>query len=236
LSKLLLVEDDETLREALSFLLRREDHEVVEVSDGAAALEAFEAEAPDLVLLDLMIPEVPGIEVCRRIRLTSDVPVIMLTALDAKSDVVMGLEVGADDYITKPYSTPELLARIRGALRRSKSRVSAERETRLTGGGIEMDIERHQVWVEGEVVKMPLREFQILEMLLQHPGRVVTRTALMNRFWGKDFFGDSKTLDVHIRRIRSRIEADPARPTRLVTVRGVGFRLLNPDPEESDGA
>jgi len=228
-SKLLLVEDDETLREALSFLLRREGYEVVEASDGAAALDAFEVDQPDLVLLDLMIPDPNGIEVCRRIRLTSEVPVIMLTAKDSKADVVLGLEVGADDYVTKPYSTPELLARIRGVLRRSKGRDRSEQSTTLSGAGLTMDLERHQVWVDGEPVKMPLREFAILEMLLQHPGRVITRATLLNRLWGRDYYGDSKTLDVHIRRLRGRVEADPAKPTRVVTVRGLGFRLGDTD-------
>ena len=225
MSKLLLVEDDETLREALSFLLRREGYEVVEASDGAAALDAFEVDQPDLVLLDLMIPDPNGIEVCRRIRLTSEVPVIMLTAKDSKADVVLGLEVGADDYVTKPYSTPELLARIRGVLRRSKGRDRSDQSTTLSGAGLTMDLERHQVWVDGEPVKMPLREFAILEMLLQHPGRVITRATLLNRLWGRDYYGDSKTLDVHIRRLRGRVEADPSQPTRVVTVRGLGFRL-----------
>jgi len=224
-SKLLLVEDDETLREALSFLLRREGYQVIEASDGAAALDAFEVDQPDLVLLDLMIPDPNGIEVCRRIRLTSEVPVIMLTAKDSKADVVLGLEVGADDYVTKPYSTPELLARIRGVLRRSKGRDRSDQSTTLSGAGLTMDLERHQVWVDGEPVKMPLREFAILEMLLQHPGRVITRATLLNRLWGRDYYGDSKTLDVHIRRLRGRVEADPSQPTRVVTVRGLGFRL-----------
>ena len=229
MSRLLLVEDDETLREALAFLLRREGYEVSEAGDGAAALAAFTADEPDLVLLDLMIPEPNGIEVCRRIRLTSDLPVIMLTAKDSKADVVLGLEVGADDYVTKPYSTPELLARIRGALRRAKGRERQDKTATLEAAGITMDLERHQVWVDGEPVKMPLREFSILEMLLQHPGRVITRATLLNRLWGTDYYGDSKTLDVHIRRLRARIEADPSKPVRVVTVRGLGFRLNDSD-------
>jgi len=232
---LLLVEDDETLREALSYLLRREGYQVVEASDGLSALAAFEAKVPDLVLLDLMIPDPNGIEVCRRIRLTSEVPVIMLTAKDSKADVVLGLEVGADDYVTKPYSTPELLARIRGALRRSKGWVDREKSATLAYAGLTMDLDQHKVWVDGEPIKMPLREHAILEMLLEHPGRVITRETLLNRLWGKDYYGDSKTLDVHIRRLRSRIEADPGKPTRVVTVRGLGFRLGDGDGDPAPG-
>jgi two-component system response regulator RegX3 len=230
LSKLLLVEDDETLREALGFLLGREGHQVVRAADGAQALEAFESDPPDLVLLDLMIPEVPGTEVARRIRLVSDVPIIMLTAKDAEADVVMGFELGADDYVTKPYSTPELLARIRRALRRAKGRAAppgpdAPDAGMLAAGGVAMDLERHKVWVDGEEVHLPLREFSILELLLAHPGRVITRAGMFSRLWGKDYYGESKTLDVHIRRLRAKIEPDPANPTRVLTVRGVGYRF-----------
>ncbi|MDR2381217.1 MAG: response regulator transcription factor [Bifidobacteriaceae bacterium] len=238
MTDLLLVEDDETQREALAFLLGREGYQVRTAADGAAALAEFEAQIPELVLLDLMIPVVPGTEVCRRIRLTSNVPVIMLTAKSDEADVVVGLELGADDYVTKPYSTLELLARCRRALRRhralrttgSKQAVPVVAEPELSHrvievAGVRLDPERHRVWVDGEEVNLPLREFSLLEVLMEHAGRVLTRPQLLDRVWGADFFGDTKTLDVHIRRLRSRIEPQPASPARLVTVRGLGYRF-----------
>jgi two-component system response regulator RegX3 len=222
---LLLVEDMDTLREALDFLLRREGYQVRAVADGAAALTAFEEAEPDLVLLDLMIPEVPGIEVCRRIRLTSDVPIIMLTALNSEGDIVVGLESGADDYVTKPYSTPELLARIRSALRHRRPRAGDPDPGVLQAGGVWLDPERHRAQVDGRELTLPLREFSMLELFLRNAGRVLTRGQIIERCWGSDYFGDTKTLDVHVRRLRAKIEPDPTNPTRLVTVRGLGYRL-----------
>ncbi|MDR1394028.1 MAG: response regulator transcription factor [Bifidobacteriaceae bacterium] len=232
MTDLLLVEDDETQREALAFLLSREGYTVRTAADGAAAMAEFEAHCPELVLLDLMIPVLPGTEVCRRIRLVSDVPVIMLTAKNDEADIVVGLEMGADDYVTKPYSTLELLARCRRALRRQRAVRSDESPDAdghvLAVGGVKLDPDRHRVWVDGNEVALPLREFSLLEELMEHAGRVLTRSQLLDRVWGSDFYGDTKTLDVHIRRLRSRIEADPAMPLRLVTVRGLGYRFEEP--------
>ncbi|MDR0365382.1 MAG: response regulator transcription factor [Bifidobacteriaceae bacterium] len=230
MTDLLLVEDDETQREALTFLLGREGYQVRAAADGAAALAEFERRTPELVLLDLMIPQVSGTEVCRRIRQVSDVPVIMLTAKNDEADIVMGLELGADDYVTKPYSTLELLARCRRALRRHRAVASADGgegdgQDVVQVDGVRLDTGRHRVWVEGQEITMPLREFALLEELMTHAGRVLTRSQLLDRVWGADFYGDTKTLDVHIRRVRSRIEKDPARPERLVTVRGLGYRF-----------
>jgi two-component system response regulator RegX3 len=241
MTDLLLVEDDETQRETLAFLLAREGYEVRVAADGEAALAEFEACEPELVLLDLMIPAVPGAEVCRRIRLTSDVPIIMLTAKSDEADIVVGLELGADDYVTKPYSPMELLARCRRALRRhlaSHAGGDGGAGTVANGAGapggdhgvlevsgVRLDPDRHRVWVDGQEVTLPLREFSLLEELMEHAGRVLTRSQLLDRVWGADFYGDTKTLDVHIRRLRSRIEADPGRPARLATVRGLGYRF-----------
>jgi two-component system response regulator RegX3 len=226
LSELLLVEDETTLREALAYLLTREGYAVRTAADGAAALAAVAEREPDLILLDLMLPVVSGAEVCRQVRRTSDVPIIMLTAKNLEGDIVVGLELGADDYVTKPYSTPELLARIRAALRhRVKPPSGLTDEETLRAGGIEMDVERHRLVVDGAEVVMPLREFELLELLLRNAGRVLTRDQIIDRVWGSDYYGDTKTLDVHVRRIRSRIETDPSRPVRLVTVRGLGYRL-----------
>jgi two-component system response regulator RegX3 len=231
MTDLLLVEDDETQREALAFLLGREGYEVRTVVDGAAALAEFKAREPELILLDLMIPSVPGAEVCRRVRLTSDVPIIMLTAKSDEADIVLGLELGADDYVTKPYSTLELLARCRRALRRhrasgvSTNGVSDDAAAVIEVSGVRLDSLRHRVWVDGEEVMLPLREFSLLEELMTHAGRVLTRSQLLERVWGADFYGDTKTLDVHVRRVRSRIESDPTNPVRLVTLRGLGYRF-----------
>ncbi|MDR2113951.1 MAG: response regulator transcription factor [Bifidobacteriaceae bacterium] len=232
MTELLLVEDDQTQREALAFLLGREGYQVRAVADGGAAMQQFEHHEPELVLLDLMIPVLPGTEVCRRIRLTSDVPIIMLTAKSDEADIVLGLELGADDYVTKPYSTLELLARCRRALRRHRAVTAApgggadeDSLGVIEVSGVRLDPERHRVWVDGAEVALPLREFSLLEQLMEHAGRVLTRTQLLDRVWGADFFGDTKTLDVHIRRLRSRIESNPARPQRLATVRGLGYRF-----------
>ncbi|MCL1837829.1 MAG: response regulator transcription factor [Propionibacteriaceae bacterium] len=221
--KLLLVEDSEDLRETLAFLLSREGYQVCQAAAGDEGLVQFEQFEPDVVILDLMIPEISGIEVCRRIRLVSEVPIIMLTAKTSEADIVLGLESGADDYVTKPFSTPELLARIRSVLRRKQP--EAEENDLITVGGISLDPDRHRVSVDGVEVKLPLREFELLELLMQHAGRVQTRSQIIDSIWGADYFGDTKTLDVHIRRLRAKIEPDPAHPTRLLTVRGLGYRL-----------
>jgi two-component system, OmpR family, response regulator RegX3 len=221
---ILLVEDESSLSEPLAFLLEREGHTVTIAADGPSALSAFDATGADLVLLDLMLPGLPGTEVCRQLRTRSTVPIIMLTAKDSEVDIVVGLELGADDYVTKPYSTRELLARIRAVLRR-RTDAMPDDDLVLTAGTVRMDIERHTVEVSGVVVPMPLKEFDLLELLLRNAGRVLTRGQLIDRVWGPDYFGDTKTLDVHIKRIRSRIEATPSEPTMLVTVRGLGYRF-----------
>ncbi|MDR0489293.1 MAG: response regulator transcription factor [Propionibacteriaceae bacterium] len=220
---LLLVEDSDDVRETLAYLLTREGYEVRTVSDGLTALTEFENNPPDIILLDLMIPELSGIDVCRRIRLTSDVPIIMLTAKVGEANVVVGLESGADDYVTKPFSTPELLARLRSVLRRH--RAGEPENTVLVSGSLEMDVERHRVKVNGNKVEMPLREFELLELLMRNVGRVLTRRQIIERVWGSDYYGDTKTLDVHVRRLRAKIEEDPDEPRRLITVRGLGYRL-----------
>jgi two-component system response regulator RegX3 len=221
---ILLVEDEQALSEPLSFLLEREGYVVTIAEDGPGAIREFDRAGADLILLDLMLPGIPGTEVCREIRTRSTVPIIMLTAKDSEVDIVVGLELGADDYVTKPYSTRELLARIRAVSRR-RTEVEIDDDTVLSAGTVSMDIERHTVSVSGEVVNMPLKEFELLEFLLRNAGRVLTRGQLIDRVWGTDYFGDTKTLDVHIKRIRSRIEARPSEPTMLVTVRGLGYRF-----------
>lgn len=226
MTRLLLVEDERSLSEPLEFLLKREGYDVTIAEDGPAALAAFEGGGIDLILLDLMIPGISGTEVCRRIRTTSTVPIVMLTAKDTELDIVVGLELGADDYVTKPYSTRELLARMRAVLRR---RVEAVEETFdpaiVEAGPVKMDVDRHVVEVDGAAVPMPLKEFELLEVLMRNAGRVLTRGQLIDRVWGADYFGDTKTLDVHIKRIRSKIEKVPSTPELLVTVRGLGYRF-----------
>ena len=228
--RILLVEDEASISEPLAFLLEREGYQVQVVADGTEAVRVFPNASADLVLLDLMLPGLPGTEVCRSIRARSRVPIIMLTAKDSEIDIVVGLELGADDYITKPYSTRELLARVRAALRRTDadSEASAEEyyeEGVLDEQGVHLDTERHTVTVRGEEIAMPLREFELLELLMRHSGRVLTRGQLIDRVWGSDYYGDTKTLDVHIKRIRSRIEEDPKEPKLVTTVRGVGYRF-----------
>jgi two-component system, OmpR family, response regulator RegX3 len=223
-TRILLVEDEIALSDPLSYLLGREGYEVEVASDGPAAIAAFDRAGADLVLLDLMLPGLPGTEVCREIRTRSTVPIIMLTAKDSEIDIVVGLELGADDYITKPYSTRELLARIRAVLRR-RIEVEDFDEAILEGGRVRMDVDRHMVEVDGSPVPMPLKEFELLELLMRNPGRVLTRGQLIDRVWGSDYFGDTKTLDVHIKRIRSKIEVHPSEPVQLVTVRGLGYRF-----------
>jgi len=224
MTRVLIVEDEKSLSEPLAFLLEREGYEVKVAKDGPSALRAFERHGTDLVLLDLMLPGIPGTEVCREIRAQSQVPIIMLTAKDSEVDIVVGLELGADDYVTKPYSTRELLARMRAVLRR---RVEPDNDDSpvITAGDVRMDLERHTVSVRGEEISMPLKEYELLEFLLRNAGRVLTRGQLIDRVWGADYFGDTKTLDVHIKRIRSRIEERPSEPVMLVTVRGLGYRF-----------
>jgi len=224
MTHILLVEDEDALSEPLAYLLRREGYTVTVAPDGPTAIAEFDRGGVDLVLLDLMIPGIPGTEVCREIRTRSTVPIIMLTAKDSEIDIVVGLELGADDYVTKPYSTRELLARIRAIMRR-QTEPSDLAEPVLESGPVQMDIERHTVRVNGVDTAMPLKEFELLELLLRNAGRVLTRGQLIDRVWGSDYFGDTKTLDVHIKRIRSKIEQVPSEPTLLVTVRGLGYRF-----------
>ncbi|WP_434810079.1 response regulator [Microbacterium sp. bgisy189] len=225
MTRVLIVEDEPDLADPLAYLLRREGFEVEIAEDGPTALEAFAAHGPDIVLLDLMLPGMAGTEVCRIIRTTSKVPIIMLTAKDSEVDIVVGLELGADDYVTKPYSSRELLARMRSVLRRSDAPELDVEERVLEGGRVTIDIDRHTVAVDGAEISMPLKEFELLEVLMRNAGRVLTRGQLIDRVWGSDYFGDTKTLDVHIKRIRSRIEKSPSEPVMLLTVRGLGYRF-----------
>ncbi len=224
MTRILLVEDEESLSDPLSYLLGKEGYEVIVAGDGTQALEVFDKTGADLVLLDLMLPGLPGTDVCRRIRANSSVPIIMLTAKDSEIDKVVGLELGADDYVTKPYSSRELLARIKAVLRR-RSEPEVEISATLEVGPVRMDIERHVVTVRSELVSMPLKEFELLEILLRNAGRVLTRMQLIDRVWGSDYVGDTKTLDVHVKRLRSKIEINPALPQLLTTVRGLGYKF-----------
>jgi two-component system, OmpR family, response regulator RegX3 len=223
MTRVLVVEDEESYSEALAYLLRKEGFDVAIAADGLTALDEFDRAGADIVLLDLMLPGLPGTEVCRRIRQTSSVPVIMVSAKDDEVDKVVGLELGADDYVTKPYSPRELVARIRAVLRRGEA-VDVTPAT-LESGPVRMDVERHVVTVAGEEVVLPLKEFELLEMLLRNTGRVLTRSQLIDRVWGSDYVGDTKTLDVHVKRLRAKIEPDPHHPQHLVTVRGLGYKL-----------
>ena len=225
MTRILLVEDEAALSEPLAYLLEREGYEVEVAADGPTAIAAYTTSEPDLVLLDLMLPGIPGTEVCRQIRAVAQTPIIMLTAKDSEVDIVVGLELGADDYVTKPYSSRELLARIRAVMRRRLSDESDLTEAVLEAGSVRMDVERHTVEVRGSETAMPLKEFELLELLLRNAGRVLTRGQLIDRVWGSDYFSDTKTLDVHIKRIRSRIEESPSEPKMLVTVRGLGYRF-----------
>jgi two-component system response regulator RegX3 len=231
--RVLVVEDEPSFADALTVGLEREGFEVEVATDGVAALEAFDRREPDLVLLDLMLPRLSGLDVCRQIRTRSQVPVIMVTAKGAEVDTVVGLEVGADDYVTKPYRLRELVARMRAVLRRAEAPEGRDPDTGPSASAVEVgdvlvDPDRHEVRVRGEVVAMPLREFELLHLLVSNVGRVLTRDILIDRVWGFDYVGDTKTLDVHVKRVRTKVETDPRNPERLVTVRGVGYRYEQP--------
>ena len=225
MTRILVVEDEQSFSDALSFMLRKEGFDVGVAADGQLAVDMFEQTGADLVLLDIMLPGMSGTEVCRRIRSTSQVPIIMVTAKDSEIDKVVGLELGADDYVTKPFSSRELVARIRAVLRRRVPEVANGVDSTLRSGNIEMDVDRHVVTVGGQGVRMPLKEFELLEVLMRNAGRVLTRGQLIDRVWGSDYVGDTKTLDVHVKRLRSKIEPNPAEPAVLVTVRGLGYKL-----------
>jgi two-component system, OmpR family, response regulator RegX3 len=223
-TRVLVVEDEESFSDALSYMLAKEGFEVSVAGTGPEALAEFERSGADLVLLDLMLPGLTGTEVCRSLRARSTVPVIMLTAKDSEVDKVVGLELGADDYVTKPFSSRELLARIRAVLRR-RGEPEPLLPATLEAGPVRMDVERHTVSVGGAAVALPLKEFELLEMLLRNAGRVLTRGQLIDRIWGADYVGDTKTLDVHVKRLRAKIEPDPGAPRHLVTVRGLGYKF-----------
>lgn len=226
MTSVLIVEDEESLADPLAFLLRKEGFEATVVADGPSALAEFERSGADIVLLDLMLPGMSGTDVCKQLRARSSVPVIMVTARDSEIDKVVGLELGADDYVTKPYSARELIARIRAVLRRgADTDETGLSDGVLEAGPVRMDVERHVVSVNGEQITLPLKEFDLLEYLMRNSGRVLTRGQLIDRVWGADYVGDTKTLDVHVKRLRSKIEADPANPVHLVTVRGLGYKL-----------
>ncbi len=224
MSRILIVEDEISFSDPLSYLLRKEGYEVVVAETGPAGLAEFDASGADLVLLDLMLPGLSGVDVCRGLRQRSSVPVIMLTAKDSEIDKVVGLEIGADDYVTKPYSSRELLARVKAVLRRLAEPEELMPAT-LEAGPVRMDVERHTVTVDGRSTPLPLKEFELLEMLLRNSGRVLTRMQLIDRVWGSDYVGDTKTLDVHVKRLRAKVEPDPASPVHIVTVRGLGYKF-----------
>jgi two-component system response regulator RegX3 len=223
MTRVLVVEDEESYRDALSYMLSREGFEVIEAPDGASGIAEFDRRGADIVLLDLMMPGLPGTEVFRQLRLRGSVPVIMLTARDTEVDKVVGLELGADDYVTKPFSHRELVARMRAVLRRGQDTELLPDV--LEAAGVRMDVERHEVSVNGQRIKLALKEFELLEMLLRNAGRVMTRGQLIDRIWGSDYVGDTKTLDVHIKRLRTKVESDPANPRYLITVRGLGYKF-----------
>jgi two-component system response regulator RegX3 len=225
LPKVLLIEDEEGLGQALEYQLTREGYQIDRATDGAEGLGRFHVTGADLVLLDLMLPGMPGEDVCREIRRSSSVPIIMVTARDTEIDKVLGLELGADDYITKPFSTRELLARMRAVLRRSAGEPSDGAGV-LEGGGVRLDSERFEVTVRGEPIHLPRKEFELLELLMENPGRVLTRETLIDRVWGTDYFGDTRTLDVHIKRLRAKCEEDPHSPAHLLTIRGLGYKFV----------
>jgi two-component system, OmpR family, response regulator RegX3 len=226
-ARILIVEDEESLADSIRYNLEREGYAVTVATDGRRALESFHSQAPALVILDLMLPEVSGLDVCRAIRAESDVPIIMVTAKDSEADKVTGLELGADDYVTKPFSVRELISRVRANLRRTAMRVVSTAEDSLNGGKVEMDVARHEVRVAGELMAFPPKEFELLEAFLRRKGRLLTRDFLIEEVWGSDYFGDTKTLDVHVKRLRRKIEADAHRPVHLVTVRGLGYKFID---------
>ena len=224
MTRVLVVEDEDSFSDAVSFMLRREGYDVVVTPDGNRAVEEFERNGADIVLLDLMLPGISGTEVCRLIRTQSQVPIIMLTAKDGEVDKVVGLELGADDYVTKPFSSRELLARIRAVLRRQGDHEDLLPVV-VEAGPVRLDVDRHTVVVRGNSVAMPLKEFDLLELLVRNSGRVLTRAQLIDRVWGSDYVGDTKTLDVHVKRLRAKIEEDPANPVHITTVRGLGYKF-----------
>jgi two-component system response regulator RegX3 len=225
--RILIVEDEESLADSIRYNLEREGYAVTVAPDGRRALERFRAEPPTLVILDLMLPEVSGLDLCRAIRAESDVPIIMVTAKDSEADKVTGLELGADDYVTKPFSVRELVSRVRALLRRAGLRTGESKEAVLGGGTVQMDVVRHEVQVAGEARVFPPKEFELLETFLRRKGRLLTRDFLIEEVWGSDYFGDTKTLDVHVKRLRKKIEADPHNPAHLVTVRGLGYKFID---------
>ena len=222
--KILIVEDESSLAEPLSFLLRKEGFETVIAEDGQKAIDLFQSQRPDLILLDLMLPQLSGTEVCKRIRAVSMVPIIMLTAKDDEVDKVLGLELGADDYVTKPYSARELVARIKAVLRRGAD-LALDGETVLQVANIKMDVDQHKVWLDGQLIPMPLKEFELLCELMRNAGKVMSRSQLIDHIWGSDYVGDTKTLDVHIKRLRSKFEKDQANPELIQTIRGLGYKM-----------
>ncbi len=225
MTRILIVEDEESVLDPLELLLSKEGFTIETARDGREALEKFAKTNPDLILLDLMLPEISGTEVCRQIRAKSQVPIIMLTAKDTEVDKVVGLELGADDYVVKPYSKAELVARIKAVLRRNNADAFVNQGGSISSGPVVIDVERHQVSINGENIALPLKEFELLEFLVRNSGRVLTRTQLIDRVWGSDYFGDTKTLDVHVKRLRAKIEKDPANPVYIQTIRGLGYKF-----------
>jgi two-component system, OmpR family, response regulator RegX3 len=225
MSRVLIVEDEPALSEAMHYALEREGFECTVIGDGSKALEYLRAWRPDVILLDVMLPGMSGIDVCRAIRRSVTTPIIMVTAKDAEADKVLGLELGADDYVTKPFSMRELVARVRAVLRRGSATVEEAVPTRLEAGPVTIDVERHEVRVRGQVVDLPPKEFSLLESLVRRVGKLMTRDMLISQVWGEDYYGDTRTLDVHVKRLRSKVEEDPGRPVHLKTVRGLGYKF-----------
>ncbi len=225
-ARILVVEDEESLADTVRYNLEREGYSVAVASDGRAALDRFRSQNPSLVILDLMLPEMSGLDVCRQIRQISNVPIIMVTAKDSEADKVSGLELGADDYVTKPFSVRELVSRVRAHLRRSEMRSDEPEEDVLSGGPISLDVAKHEVQVHGQTVGFPPKEFELLEVFLRRQGRLLTRDFLIEEVWGAGYFGDTKTLDVHVKRLRKKVEQDPHQPKHLVTVRGLGYKFV----------